>query len=45
MALDKLTSLYDAMFEEGADLSVANIGLRALNCLRLEKAYRGFGQN
>jgi dimethylglycine dehydrogenase len=41
--LDKLAVLYDSLFENGADLSVANIGIRALNSLRLEKAYRGFG--
>jgi dimethylglycine dehydrogenase len=43
VALKDLAPLYDALFENGADLSVTNIGLRALNSLRLEKAYRGFG--
>src|SRR5262249_16293182 len=41
--MDRLAALYDALFDRGADLSVANIGLRALNSMRLEKAYRGFG--
>ena len=39
----RLEALYDALWEAGADLGMANFGLYAVNSLRLEKAYRGWG--
>ena len=39
----RLEALYDALWEAGADLGLADFGLYAVNSLRLEKAYRGWG--
>ena len=38
-----LPALYDAIMAEGAALGVVPFGFRALDSLRLEKAYRGWG--
>lgn len=38
-----LINLYDALWEAGADVPVRNVGLNAVNSLRMEKAYRGWG--
>ncbi|MCY4428650.1 MAG: FAD-dependent oxidoreductase [Halieaceae bacterium] len=38
-----LTALYDAVWEAGEEFGIANFGLYAVNCLRIEKAYRGWG--
>ncbi|HKO10186.1 MAG TPA: aminomethyltransferase family protein, partial [Alphaproteobacteria bacterium] len=38
-----LPALYDAIMAEGAELGVVPFGFRALDSLRLEKAYRGWG--
>ncbi len=35
--------LYEALVEAGADLGLVNFGLRAMDSLRLEKAYRVWG--
>ncbi|MBI2467809.1 MAG: GcvT family protein, partial [Candidatus Rokubacteria bacterium] len=35
--------LYDALMQAGADLGIVNFGLRAMDSLRLEKAYRVWG--
>jgi 4-methylaminobutanoate oxidase (formaldehyde-forming) len=35
--------VYDALAEEGADLGLNNVGLQALNTLRIEKGYRIYG--
>ncbi|MDQ6433193.1 glycine cleavage T C-terminal barrel domain-containing protein [Mesorhizobium sp. LHD-90] len=43
VAMDRLAELYDAIHAAGAGNGLRNIGVRALNSLRLEKAYRGFG--
>jgi 4-methylaminobutanoate oxidase (formaldehyde-forming) len=40
---DYAFTVYDALFEAGQDLGIANAGLLALNSLRLEKAYRDYG--
>jgi 4-methylaminobutanoate oxidase (formaldehyde-forming) len=36
-------TVYDARMEAGADLGYRNVGLGAMNSLRLEKAYRDYG--
>lgn len=36
-------TVYDALMEAGADLGYRNVGLGAMNSLRLEKAYRDYG--
>lgn len=36
--------VYDALFEAGAELGLIDAGMQALNALRIEKAYRAFGQ-
>ena len=38
-----LEELYDALMEAGAAFGMADFGLYAVNSLRLEKAYRGWG--
>ena len=41
--MEQLEPLYDALLEAGADYGIRNFGLYAVNSLRLEKAYRGWG--
>ena len=41
--MEYLEELYDALLEAGADFGLADFGLYAVNSLRLEKAYRGWG--
>ncbi|MGE0093077.1 MAG: FAD-dependent oxidoreductase [Alphaproteobacteria bacterium] len=41
--IDSLIAVYDALFAAGSDLGISDFGLYALNSLRIEKAYRGFG--
>lgn len=36
-------TVYDALMEAGTDLGYQNVGLGAMNSLRLEKAYRDYG--
>lgn len=36
-------TVYDALFEAGEDLGLRNVGLLAMNSLRMEKAYRDYG--
>jgi heterotetrameric sarcosine oxidase gamma subunit len=36
-------TVYDALMEAGTDLGYGNVGLGAMNSLRLEKAYRDYG--
>ena len=43
VSMDHLAELYDALKAAGAAFGLKDVGIRALNCLRLEKAYRGFG--
>jgi 4-methylaminobutanoate oxidase (formaldehyde-forming) len=40
---DFALTVFDSLFEAGADLGIGNAGLLALNSLRLEKAYRDYG--
>ena len=39
----QLETLYDAIWQAGADLGIADFGSYAVNSLRMEKAYRGLG--
>ena len=41
--MEQLEALYDALLEAGAEFGIRNFGLYAVNSLRLEKAYRGWG--
>ena len=41
--MECLEKLYDALLDAGADFGLADFGLYAVNSLRLEKAYRGWG--
>lgn len=38
-----MPALYDGLWQAGQSIGIANIGLYAVNSLRLEKAYRGWG--
>jgi len=38
-----LDTLYDALMTAGSEYGIANFGLYAVNSLRIEKAYRGWG--
>jgi len=42
---DLAVSVYDAIFEAGGDLGLRNVGMSALNGLRLEKGYRDYGHD
>ena len=41
--MEHMGELYDALWRAGAAHGVANFGLYAVNSLRMEKAYRGWG--
>jgi dimethylglycine dehydrogenase len=41
--MEHLESLYDAVWSAGESLGIADFGLYAVNSLRMEKAYLGFG--
>ena len=41
--MQDMDALYDALWEAGQESGIANFGLYAVNSLRLEKAYRGWG--
>ena len=38
-----IQTLYDVIYSKGQDLGIANFGLYAVNSLRMEKAYHGWG--
>jgi dimethylglycine dehydrogenase len=42
-AMCDLPALYEAVWEAGSEFGVADFGLYAVNSLRIEKAYRGWG--
>ncbi len=42
---DLAAGVYDALFEAGRDLGLRNVGMSALNGLRLEKGYRDYGHD
>ncbi len=39
---DQALTVYDALFEAGASVGLANVGLGAMGSLRMEKAYRDY---
>jgi dimethylglycine dehydrogenase len=41
--MERLGELYDAVWQAGEAFGIANFGLYAVNSLRMEKAYRGWG--
>ena len=41
--MDSLLEVYDSLWSAGQTFGIANFGARALNSLRMEKAYRSFG--
>jgi len=42
-AMEDLPALYAALWDAGSDFGIADFGLYAVNSLRIEKAYRGWG--
>jgi 4-methylaminobutanoate oxidase (formaldehyde-forming) len=45
MPVEMAATVYDSLMEAGADFGVANAGYRAIESLRLEKAYRAWGSD
>ncbi len=41
--MEELATLYDAIWAEGAAHGIADFGAQAVNSLRMEKGYRGYG--
>ena len=41
--MDRLAELYDAVWSAGEAFGIANFGVYAVNSLRMEKAYKGWG--
>ena len=41
--MDQMVSLYDAIYEAGKKENIVNFGTYAVNSMRMEKAYRGWG--
>tara|TARA_B100001996_G_scaffold23167_1_gene18236 strand:+ start:45 stop:569 length:525 start_codon:yes stop_codon:yes gene_type:complete len=41
--LEKMEALYDTLMEAGSDFGIVNFGTYAMNSLRMEKAYKGWG--
>ena len=41
--MQAMEALYDALWDGGQEYGIANFGLYAVNSLRIEKAYRGWG--
>jgi dimethylglycine dehydrogenase len=41
--IGEMEALYDAVWAAGQEFEIADFGLYALNSLRIEKAYRGYG--
>jgi len=41
--MDRAVALYDAVWAAGEPLGIADFGLYAMNSLRMEKAYKGWG--
>ena len=41
--LPRQLELYDALLEAGEELGIADVGMRAVDSMRLEKGYRAFG--
>ena len=43
--MDRVAELYDAVWAAGQDFGIADFGLYAMNSLRMEKAYPGWGSD
>ena len=43
MPMDKMSDVYDLLFKEGQSENIKDFGSRALNSMRMEKGYRGWG--
>ena len=41
--MGEMVKLYDALMDAGAEYGIANFGGYAMNAMRMEKAYRGWG--
>jgi len=41
--MDKMSEVYDLLFKEGQSENIKDFGSRALNSMRMEKGYRGWG--
>ena len=41
--MDRMVDLYQALFAAGAPFGIADFGMYAVNSMRMEKAYKGFG--
>jgi len=41
--IEKMEALYDSLMEAGVEYGIANFGTYAMNSLRMEKAYKGWG--
>jgi dimethylglycine dehydrogenase len=41
--MQQMEALYDSLWRAGEEFGIANFGLYAVNSLRIEKAYRGWG--
>ena len=41
--MEHMPAIYDALWRAGKEFGIANFGLYAVNSLRIEKAYRGWG--
>jgi len=41
--MQDMDAIYDALWQAGEEFGIANFGLYAVNSLRIEKAYRGWG--
>ena len=41
--MEKMETLYDSLMEAGAEYGITNFGTYAMNSLRMEKAYKGWG--
>lgn len=41
--MEHLEAIFDALWKAGEEFGIANFGLYAVNSLRMEKAYRGWG--
>jgi len=41
--MDQMETLYDLIYEVGRKENIINFGTYAVNSLRMEKAYRGWG--
>jgi dimethylglycine dehydrogenase len=41
--MNKISEVYDLLFKEGQSENIIDFGSRALNSMRMEKGYRGWG--